>query len=255
MYSLKRSQMKKTIKDFITVVFGKGFSRGVAFINAIIIARILGPGAFGKFSVFFIVLVLTRTFSEAFDSTFVRYAKALNDTEDKSEFLKISIFFKLIYGFIVCALSYPAAHFISYSCFHKPELTPIIVLGLIGGVFQTFLFTVASIYQEKEKFGIYSTLYASYTITIFVCLIILKIIFNNFTIMNVIWVYFCVSALVGIGSLGILFKYKVKNVFSFNREYVLQSFHLGKWIFGIMVMAFLFQKMDFLFFSLPNILF
>ena len=236
--------MKKTIVDYLTVLFGTGVGRGIAFLNSIIIARMLGPDDFGRFSIFFVVMVLTWIFPQAFDSVFVRYAKTATDQQQKNEFLRVSFFFKLVYSSAALLLAYPIAFILATFCFRKPEMTMLIVSAIVSGVFQAFLMTIASIYQEKEKFNIFAFLYASYTASIFVALLFLRLLSDFFTLQNTIIIHVLISVAIGVVSIYLLFKRKIKHIWPLNSHCLSKSFHLGKWVFWSVVVATLFVRID-----------
>lgn len=241
--------MKKTLKDYITVLFGTTFARGISFLTTILLARVLGPFEFGKFSIFYMVMILIWQLPQAFDMTFVRYAKTANGKEEKKEFLKISVFLKLVYSAALLVLSYPSAIFLAKYCFGKPEIKNILMASLICGVFLSFLMSIAIIFQEKEKFLQFSILNAFYSVTIFCILLALKIINLKFTLKVVIFIFLLVSITIGIVSLILLFKKKIKNLFPLNTIILKKTFSLGKWVFGVSCIFYLFQRLDFLFLS------
>lgn len=236
--------MKKTITDYLTVLLGTGVGRGIAFFNSIIIARALGKEDFGKFTIFFVVMVLTWMFPQAFDTVFVRYAKTAKDENHKNEFLRVSFFLKSVYAIAGLILAYPIAKVLSTACFKKPEVSTFIVLAIISGIFQAFLMTIASIYQEREHFNIFSFLYASYTISIFIGLLLLKYASTWFNLNNVIAIHVLVSIAIGCASIFLLFNRKIKRLWPLNQECLAKSFRMGKWVFWSAVMGFAFSRVD-----------
>ena len=244
MFSVIFNPMKKTIKDYITVLIGTVFGRGVAFINSIIIARTLGKEDFGRFTIFFMIMVLTWMIAQAFDSVFVRYAKTAQDEKQKIEFLRVSFFLKVVYGFGAAILAYPVSWLIAEVCFRKPEMTSLIILAILSGVFQAFLMTVASIFQEKEKFNTFAFLYASYTFSIFIMLLLLQTSVVAFTLENVVFVYLFISIIVGLTSIFLLIRRKIKYVWPVDPKCLWKCVHFGKWVFGSMILAFVFYRVD-----------
>ena len=238
--------MKKTFKDYITVLFGTGFARGIAFLNSIIIARLLGPEEFGKFSIFYVVMILTWLFPGAFDTTFVRYAKTSNSKAEKKDFLKTAVFLKLVYSVLILCSSYPLAYFLANYCFHKPEIQSLLIASMICGVFLSFLKTVASTFQEKERFVEFAGLHAFYTISILCILILLKALRFGFSLKSIIFIYLTISTIIGIVSIRSLFQ-KIGRLFPLNINALKTSFSLGKWIFGIACIYYIFQRIDTLF--------
>ncbi len=238
--------MKKITVDYFKVLFGNGVARGISFLTTLIIARSLGPEEFGKFSIFFVIATTTYLIPQAFDITFVRYAKNYNVVEKKKEFLKTTIFLKSVYSILLIIFSQPLAEFLSTYCFHKPEAKYILILAFITGVFLSFLITFASVFQEKEKFGIFSFIYAFYTILIFFSVILLKLKRDIFILDNIILLYFSIAILVGTLSIFLLFK-KTRGIFPLDLNSLRMSFSLGKWILAATTISYLFYRLDFFF--------
>ncbi|MFA5339247.1 MAG: oligosaccharide flippase family protein [Candidatus Omnitrophota bacterium] len=239
--------MKKTIKDYITVLFGTGFSRGVSFLNSIIVARILGPADFGKFSIFFTVMVLTWLFPQAFDATFIRNAAIAESDDEKREYFKMAVIMKIIYSVIAIVISYPLSILLAKYCFQKPGIEWVITLAVISGVFQSFLMTIASIYQEREHFTMFSFFYSFYTVTIFLMLI-LSVVFGMRPSFNMaIAMYASVSLAIGTVSIYLIFKRKIRNLLPLDTKILNSSFAFGKWIFGTMTLGYLFTRLDLFF--------
>ncbi len=239
--------MFRTFKDYLIVLFGTAFSRGLSFLNSVIVARILGPEDFGRFSIFFIVSVLTWIFPQAFDTSYVRFAKTSNSHAEKDKFLRSSIFLKLLYGVFVAVISYPLAMVLATHVFHKPEIKGILIFGLLSGVFQSFLMSIASIFQEKENFTIFAFVYSFYTGLIFVLLLVMVVMQRHFSLANVVLVYFASSVCVGVISLGTLFVKKLKTFMFVNKEFLSKTFSLSKWAFGTNILSSLFPRLDTLF--------
>lgn len=238
--------MIKTLKDYFIVLFGSGIGRGIAFVNSAIIARWLGVEAFGMFSLFYVVMIIIWQFPQSFDVTYVRYAKTSGCHMEKKEFLKVAVFLKLVYSVIMLFLSYPLTIFLANLCFHKPQIQVFLVYSVICGVFLSFLFTVASIFQEKEKFIEYSILNTFYTLSVLLACV-LFIYFNKKLSLNiVIVIYLATTVSIGSFCIWMLFK-RIGWVFPLNRKVFNQSFSLGKWIFGVTTLYFIFQRVDVLF--------
>jgi len=239
--------MRKTFKDYFVVLFGTAFSRGLSFLSSVLVARFLGPENFGKFSIFFLVSVITWYLPMAFDTSYVRFAKTSNSTAEKNAFLRSSIFLKLIYGALVILLSYPLAIFLARYAFQKPEIKWLLVLALVSGVFQSFLMSIASIFQEKEKFTFFSFLYSFYSGLILVILLLLVAFHWRLTLFSVVLAYFFSSFCVGLFSLFALFIKKFKGFLTVQKEFLVKSFELSKWAFGTNVLTSVFPRLDAMF--------
>lgn len=237
---------KKVIKDYLTVLFGNSFSRGIQFVNTVLIARFLGTSEFGKFSIFYIAMILTWQLPQAFDSAYVRYAKNRSDVQEKIDFLKISVFIKLIYCVILSILSYPIAYFVAHVFLHKNEVTVYIVISIFCGIFLSFLISLSSIFQEKEKFFKYTIVYSFYTILILIGTVLVKFFIKNITINHIVSIFLAVTLVVGCSSLFILFR-RINSFFSLDLNSLKLFFSFSKWIFYTNIVYFFFQRMDLFF--------
>lgn len=235
--------MKKTLKDYFLVLFGSGIGRAVALANSIIIARSLGVESFGKFSIFYVLMIIIWQFPQSFDVAYVRYAKTVNSKVEKNNFLKSAILLKLFYSGIMLCISAPLARFLARYCFNKPDMYVLLIYSIISGVFLSFLFTVASVFQEKERFIEYSILNSIYTVSIFLSCLLIPYFKIALTLNVVVIIYLMTTISLGIISLLLLFK-KTGRIFPMDMHIFKRSFALGKWIFGVTVVSFIFQRLD-----------
>lgn len=235
----------KSILDYSKVLSGSFVSRGVAFLNSIVIARLLGAELFGMFSIFYICMNLTWQFPQSFDIAFVRYAKTVKNEEEKKEYLRTNISLKILYFVLGLILAYPLGYAISHWFMNKSGLSILISGGIVCGIFITFLMTIATIYQEKEQFGLYSVIYLAYTMSVFIFLILIYLLHLTLSLRSVLIIYLVVSALVGLISIRFLI-IKVKSLIPKNNEKLKKTFGLGKWIIGVTLLYSLFQRLDIL---------
>lgn len=240
--------MKKnnTLKNILIVIIGVGISRGTAFFNSIIIARLLGPAAFGKFALFQISMILTWQFSQAFDTTYVRYAKASNSEEDAISFLRTTFLLKTIYILILLLLSFPLSKILSFYVFKKPELFIELLTGILSGSFLGFYMTCASVFQAKEKFITFSAVNSIFPLLVFIFLSIIYLTSKSFQLNVVILIYSTITLMLAIFGFVYLFT-KTGNPLKIKSDYFDKSFHLSKWIFGVTIVFFVFQRIDTLF--------
>jgi O-antigen/teichoic acid export membrane protein len=238
--------LNKTLIGYFYVFFGSSFARVIALFNNIIIARMLGPIHFGVFSIFYIVMILTWQLPQAFDSVFVTYAKKVDSMREKNDILKTSVILKLFYLVIILFISYPLTYALANYCFQKNEIRGLLMAAMLCGGFLTFLMTIASTFQEEERFLRFASLHAFYTILIFICLVALKLIRIEFTLKSVIGIYIAVSIIIGAISIVLLCR-RVGNLFILDKAILQRSFNQGKWIFGVVLFFFLFTRIDMLF--------
>lgn len=238
--------LNKTLIDYFYVLFGTSFARGVALLNTIIIARMLGPVHFGVFSIFYVVMILTWQLPQAFDAVFVTYAKKVDSVREKNNILKTSVVLKLLYLVIILLVSYPLTYALAKYCFQKNEIRGLLVAAMLCGGFLTFLMTIASTFQEEERFLRFASLHAFYTVLIFICLLALKLIRIEFSLKTVIGIYIAVSIIIGAISIALLCR-RVGNLFILDKAIFQRSFTQGKWIFGVVLVYCLFTRIDILF--------
>jgi len=238
--------LNKTLLNYFYVLFGGGFARAVALLNTIIIARMLGPAHFGVFSIFYFIMILTSQLPYAFDIVFVSYAKKVDSMREKNDILKTSVFIKLFYLFLLLFLSYPVSYALAKYCFQKDEILILLVAAILCGGCLTFLMTIASTFQEEERFLWFSSVHAIYTVSIFICLLALKLTCIEFSLKTVIAIYIAVSVIIGAISIALLCR-RVGNLFILDKAMLHRSLSQGKWIFGVALSFFLFTRIDILF--------
>jgi O-antigen/teichoic acid export membrane protein len=238
--------VNKTFKDYFCVLFGTGFSRCAAFINSIIIARWLGPEEFGRFTVFYITMILTWEIPQAFDNTFIKFAKTSSSREEKDSYLRSAIFIKILYAVLLLCVAYPLGYFLSLYAFQKPDTCRLIITGIVCGMFISFLMSVAAVFQEKEQFGKYAILPSLFSGAVLLVLLFLlatgqlhKI---NYT-RGLVEIYLAVAALLGTISVTALLK-KTGNLLPVNRSILKKTFSFGKWILGVTIAYYFFQRLD-----------
>ncbi|MCP4748555.1 MAG: oligosaccharide flippase family protein [Desulfobacteraceae bacterium] len=234
------------IKNILYIAFGSAFSRGIALLNTIIIAQLIGPAQYGVFAIFYTAMILTWQLPQSFDGVFVSLAKKTENKADKIEFLKSSLTFKLLYLTVVLVISYPLAILIGKYIFGKPNLNQPLILALVCGSFLTFLFTIASTYQEKERYGHFATIHAIYTGSIFVALIVMVLSKSKITLTAIFSIYLAIS--LGIGILSIYnLSIRVGTIRKINRSIFFRAFGQSKWMFFASATYCIFARIDILF--------
>jgi O-antigen/teichoic acid export membrane protein len=239
-------KFSKTVVNYFYVLFGGGFARGVALLNIIILARMLGPAHFGVFSIFYVVMILTSQLPQAFDIVFVTHAKKVNSMREKNDILRTSIVLKLLYLVLILLLSYPVSYTLAKYCFQKNEILALLVTAMLCGGCLTFLMTIASTFQEEERFLWFASVHSFYTVLIFICLLALKLTRIEFSLKTVIGIYIAVCIIIGAISIALLWR-RVGNFFILDKAILHRSFSQGKWMFGVTLALFLFTRIDILF--------
>ena len=236
----------KSIIDYFTIIFGSSLARGVALVNTVIIARVLGPKDFGVFSIFYAVMILAWQLPQSFDTVFVAYAKQQSSISQKAELLKAAVALKLIYLGVLLLFSYPLSFVLATYCFEKPESAGPLMSALFCGGCLMFLMTIASIFQEEERFGWFSALSGVYTVLILIGLIALWLTNVSYSLKGVIAIFIGVCSMIGCISVALLWR-RIGNLFKVKWNTLSRSFEQGKWIFGVTFVFFLFSRIDVLF--------
>ena len=239
-------QFLKTLKDYAYIGFGTSFASGFALVNSLIIARVLGPSNFGVFSIFYSLMILSWQLPQSFDGIFVSMAKKSNAKADKIEYLKSAIALKLLYLLPLITLSYPLAYIIGNYCFGKQNLTLPLISAFVCGSLLTFLSTIASIFQEEERYAYFASIHAIYTSSIFLGLLLLLILKIKFTLNIILTIYVSFSVLIGLFSIIFLLN-KTSSLFHINYSILSKSFEQGKWLFFAIATYCIFARIDVLF--------
>jgi O-antigen/teichoic acid export membrane protein len=235
-----------TIIDYSTVIFGSIFGRGFAFLNSLIIARLLGPEEFGVFSIFFAVMILTWQLPQAFDGVFVTFSQKYDDVEKKNDLLKTAILLKVLYFTTVAILAFPIASILAQYFFMKNALVIPVFLALICGIFLMFLMTVASTFQADMKFGRFAFTNAAYTFTIFLIIVGYFFLKSNLSLYFVMFTYLLVAVVIGSVCFIVLSR-RVKKIFDVDRVVLKEVFSQGKWVFLVVGISCVFSRLDLLF--------
>jgi O-antigen/teichoic acid export membrane protein len=206
----------------------------------------LGPEHFGIFSIFFAATMLVWHIPIAFDAVFVSYAKQFDTKGGKNELLKAPIAIKIYYFFVIAIIAYPLSYFLAKYCFQKQQVLLPLIAAMLCGIFITFLTTVASTFQEEERFGKYASMHAFFTGFVLVSLIFLKIIRDEPSLQAVIIAYIVVSIIIGSVSFALLI-FQLGSISNVDKALLKTTFHWGKWIIGSQMAYHLFYRLDIFF--------
>ena len=238
------SSHKKLFKDYFTVIFGTSLGRGLSFVTSLILARKLGVGGFGLFSVFFTVFFLVWQFPSVIDAVYVRFAKAETD-EKRQDYLKAAYVIKCAIFLILLTAAYPLSQCLSLYVFKKPELAFYLFQAIIAGAFLSVYSSVTSTFLAKENFVVYSVMNFIFYAMVFI-LVLGFIFFRGITAL-ISASLFSASALC-VGCFGIVYLYKrLKPIFPVRLSLFWDMFHFGKWLFAENVNYLVLQRMDVLF--------
>ncbi|OGM31298.1 hypothetical protein A2803_03845 [Candidatus Woesebacteria bacterium RIFCSPHIGHO2_01_FULL_44_21] len=162
MEKLKEVIKTKTLRQS-SITFGGSLVNGtLGAVFFILVARNLGPAAFGVFSLAVAVSTLLGDVADLGVNTgIVRFVGkfAHSDPSKALKFLKLGLEIKVSLGLGVVVLGYVAAPLLATLVFQKPEITQALRLSFVGvGGMLLFTFTSASL-QAYQKFWHWSALY------------------------------------------------------------------------------------------------
>ncbi len=235
----------KLVRDYVSVIFGTGFGRGLSFATSLLLARALGTAGFGIYSVFFTIMMLAWQLLGVFDGIYVRYARAGHQDKQK-DYLRAIFFMKLMLFFVMTCAAYPAGYAISAFVFKKPELAFYVSSAVIAGAFLSVFTTLGSILLANERFNVYSV-FMNVFYTVFFLLIgagvLLKLKLNalEVTLLNTV-----LAALMG--GAGIWYLWRRTRPFNLPEAPLIKNMiHFGKWLLAESVIYNFIQRLDILF--------
>ncbi|MBI5577878.1 MAG: oligosaccharide flippase family protein [Deltaproteobacteria bacterium] len=213
--------------------------------NSLIIARSIGPSAYGVFSIFYAAMVIFWQLPQAFDGYFIASARKVDSQSGKTQLLKACVQLKLAYVLMGGALAYPVAMTVAHLV-EKPAVLFPILTAFACGAGLAFLSSIASTYQEAERFGRYASANAFYTGPVLLGLATLFLVNGGITLWGSIGVYVVVCTLVGALSFCSIRK-RTGRMRSVDFRLVSDSFHQGKWLLLALMASVIFGRMDLLF--------
>lgn len=236
---------KRLLKDYITVIFGTGVGRGISFATSLILARFLGKGGFGFFSVFFTIMMLVWQIPTIIDIVYIRFAK-VETKEKKTEYLRAAFFIKLTVFVLFLLCAYPLGRILAGNVFQKAELAFYITTAIFTGAMLSVFASVAGVHLEKERFNVFSVVNLTYYVLVFILIGIIILAGMPLTPLKAIIVNLVCA--VGVGCFGFIYMYKkIHSLFPVHKTHFLNMFHFGKWLLADTLSFFILQRMDILF--------
>jgi O-antigen/teichoic acid export membrane protein len=148
---------KGGIRDVILMLLPQVVIVVTGFVTTVLIARGLGPTALGHYGLVLSVGGLTAAFSDmGIGQTAIRYAAraaAEGRIDEQMAVLRWALRLRLALVLLVGIVLALAAPRIAGDLWHAPELTPLIRLGLMGGVFATLAAVPVVFFQSVRRFG------------------------------------------------------------------------------------------------------
>jgi O-antigen/teichoic acid export membrane protein len=232
-------------KTYLNLLAWGVLIRGVALLNSLIVARSIGPTAYGIFSIFYAVMIIVWQLPQAFDGYFIASARRVDSESGKIQLLKACVQLKLVYVFAAACLSYPVAMTVARLA-EKPMVSFPILAAVACGAGLAFLSSIGSAYQEAERFARYASTNAFYTGPVLIGLTALFLVNGAVTLWGAIGVYLAVCALVGTVSFYSI-RSRTGSMHTVDVKLVSESFRQGKWLLFALTLSVIFSRIDILF--------
>jgi O-antigen/teichoic acid export membrane protein len=147
---------KRGIRDVIVLIIPQVATVVAAFVTSVLIARGLGPAGVGQYALVLSLAGVAASLSDlGIGQTAIRFASraaSVGDSEGQMAVLRWAFRLRLALSIAVTGLLFLFAPRLA-EIWKSPDLTPIMRIGLIGGIF-TALASIPSIYfQSLKKFG------------------------------------------------------------------------------------------------------
>jgi O-antigen/teichoic acid export membrane protein len=151
------TEAQRGIGDVLLMLLPQAVTVLTAFVTTVLIARGLGPSSLGRYSLVLSVAGLTTAFSDlGIGQTAIRYAaRAVSGgrAPEQMAVLRWALRLRLAMVTGMAVLVAIAAPWIAGRLWRAPELTPLIRLGLLAGVFAALAAAPAVYFQSIRAFG------------------------------------------------------------------------------------------------------
>ncbi len=160
-FTSKEDSVVKLAKGAIISLIGAGIGRGIHTIGQIVIARLLGPKAFGLYSIGWTILrILSNLAQCGLSSGLIRYALMFKDS-NPSKFKGVmlqSLGLTVLFSVVVGGILFFGAPWIASTIFRKAELEPVLRAFSIGIPLMAVLIVVVAGTQvsQRMEYAVYS---------------------------------------------------------------------------------------------------
>lgn len=158
---------QRGIKDVLILIIPQVVSVIAAFVTSVLIARGLGPSGIGKYALILSVSGVAASLSDlGIGQTAIRFASraaATQDTYGQMAVLRWAFRLRIVFSLTVTCVLILLAPYVS-ALWKSPDLTPLIRIGLLGGIFAA-LASIPSVYfQSLKQFGRNATINVAQTL-------------------------------------------------------------------------------------------
>jgi len=156
-----QSGLKALAQQTALVFAGKLASACLGFAMSLLVARWMGPDAFGLFSLFIVVLIFGNDLlGDGLNPGVVRYyaMHSRQDPSQASEVLTSALTLRLLVGIPVVVVGVMCGRQIAETVFHNEAYTLPIVFGLIGSLGAALWSFNLAAWQAREEFKTYAVM-------------------------------------------------------------------------------------------------
>lgn len=235
---------QRGIRSYLTLVFFAGATSLMSFIAATILARKLGPSGFGRFSVFYSIVVIFWTATNFGDAAYVRYVNA-DPRADSRTYLRASVWIELGAAALLAMLAFPLASILAHWVFGKEQYFLAILIGILVGASLNLLSLVASTHQATERFTRYATLNSVYYTLTLISVVALVLIHPDIKVWMVYTLYGALGATMFV--LSLLRLRRMARPLRIEGQIVRKLLSFGKWLIAANLAYLIYQRMDILF--------
>lgn len=226
------------------MLFGSAAGRALSFLNIVICSKLLSVAEFGLYTICLAVLNVAWQISQCFDISYIKFAKVAGDDEQKSAILESNLRLKKYYIALILLVSYPVAYFYGRYYLESSEIIVALSLSACAGAFLVYSRTLAAVYQEKERFGLYSIIGFAHPFLVFACLVGCYLFWDDASLLSIVVIYLA-GALVSMVVSAYYLQRKIgvgsgKASGSSFREVLA----LSKWVFGVTLLYYVYQRVD-----------
>ncbi|QJB57398.1 oligosaccharide flippase family protein [Pseudodesulfovibrio sp. zrk46] len=236
--------MPSVFWSYAHVLLGSAAGRALSFVNIVVCSKLLSVVDFGFYTICLAVLNVAWQISQCFDISYIKFAKVAGGEEQKSAILESNLRLKKYYIAFILAVSYPVAY--CYGRYYLESSGIIVALSLsaCAGAFLVYSRTLAAVYQEKERFGLYSIIGFAHPFLVFISLVGCYLFWTDMSLLSIISIYLAgavVSMAVSVYYLRRKVAVKSGGVSGGSFREVLA---LSKWVLGVTLVYYVYQRVD-----------
>jgi O-antigen/teichoic acid export membrane protein len=151
------SDSRKGIRDVVVLMIPQGVSVLAAFVSTVLIARGLGTAGLGRYALVLSVSGIAASLSDlGIGQTAIRFASraaAQGDIDGQMAVLRWTFRLRMVLAFLVTLAFILTAPVLADQIWHAADLTPLIRISLIGGIFAALASVPTIYFQSLKQFG------------------------------------------------------------------------------------------------------